>query len=59
MGRLSFITDEHLKYLDRLRESGDFGVCEASAKLVKRFEIDKKQSFEVLGYWMKTYGGRR
>jgi len=59
------ITDEHLEYLDELRESGVTNMYGAGRFLEKEFPdlIDWSNTFrtskkaqEILGYWMKSFG---
>jgi hypothetical protein len=57
--RPEYVTDEHLEYLDDLRESGATNMFGAAPYLADAFEIDKKQAREILSYWMKTFGERR
>ena len=51
------IRDEHLEYLDELRESGLTNMYGATPYLEGDFpELERKQTREILGYWMKTFG---
>jgi len=56
MKRPKFVTDEHLEYLDDLRESGETNMFGAGLYLVDEFEMDKRTAREVLSYWMSTFG---
>jgi len=56
--RLPFITDEHLRFLDSLRESGATNMFGAGPYLVEAFGVDRKTSHVILGYWMRTFGRR-
>ena len=57
--RPDFVTDEHLEYLDRLRESGKTNMFGAGPYLVRKFRMTEKRSHEVLSYWMKSFSKRR
>ena len=51
-----FVTDEHLEYLEHLRQSGATNMFGATPYLVSRFpELTQHQARQVLTYWMKTY----
>jgi hypothetical protein len=52
------VNDEHLTYLDELRESGVTNMFGAAPYLAEEFELDKRESREVLAYWMKTFSER-
>jgi hypothetical protein len=54
--RPSIVTDEHLTFLDELRESGVTNMFGAGPYLVEEFGVDRKTSHEILGYWMKSFG---
>jgi len=57
--RPDFITDEHLEFLDDLRESGAPNMFGARPYLIAEFpELQPKQAGEILSYWMKTFGDR-
>ena len=56
--RLPFIRDEHLRFLDSLRESGATNMFGAGPYLVEAFGVDPKTSRTILGYWMRTFGRR-
>lgn len=58
MERPDCLTDEHLEYLDELRESGDTNMWAAGAWLQAEFDIDKQQAGAVLRYWMDTFSER-
>jgi hypothetical protein len=50
-------TDEHLEYLDELRESGDTNMFGARPYLQSEFpDLDDHDSAAVLSYWMKSFG---
>lgn len=55
--RPAFITDDHLDFLDCLRESGATNMFGARPYLKKEFrELKDDQAAEILSYWMKTFG---
>jgi len=53
------LTDEHLEYLDNLREDGIVNMFGARPYLQVAYpELTKKQSGDILSYWMKTFSER-
>lgn len=56
MARPENVTDEHLEYLDDLRESGVTNMFGASPYLVRRFSLQDTSAGEILDYWMDTFG---
>jgi uncharacterized protein YciI len=56
MIRPNIVTNEHLEFLDHLRESGDVNMCGAASNLRDEFGLDKTESREILNYWMMTFG---
>lgn len=55
--RPEFITDEHLEFLDDLRESGATNMFGARPYVQEEFPaLSSEQSATVLSYWMKTFG---
>jgi hypothetical protein len=50
------ITDEHLTFLDDLRESGETNMYGAPAYLQQEFGMDSNEAKVVVQYWMKTFG---
>ena len=57
--RPEFCTDEHLEYLDELRESGDTNMWGAAAYLHSEFgNLTSKEAREVLFYWMDSFAMR-
>ena len=54
--RPDFVTDEILKYLDWLRESGVVNMHEASPYIAYEFGLDSEQSELALKYWITTFG---
>ena len=58
--RPAFVTQEHLGYLDGLRESGDTNMWGAGPYLQREFPtLTKSQASAVLFYWMDTFGDRQ
>lgn len=57
--RADFIKDEHLSFLDDLRDSGATNMFGARPYLVEEFnDLTNEQAKAVLSYWMKTYSDR-
>lgn len=57
--RPSFVTDEHLEYLDELRASGDTNMFGARPYLMSEFPaLGPDKAGKVLSYWMKSFGER-
>lgn len=54
--RPTIVTDEHLTFLDELRESGITNMYGAAPYLRQEFPLSKPESHEVVAYWMKTFG---
>jgi len=55
--RPNFVTDEHLEYLDDLRESGDTNMFGGKSFLLNKFpKLSNDQARDVLTYWMETFG---
>ena len=57
--RPEFVTEEHLEYLDDLRESGVTNMYGATPFIERRYpELTEKEARETLTYWMKTFSDR-
>jgi hypothetical protein len=56
MSRPDYVNDEHLKYLDDLRESGLTNMFGAVPYIKEEFGLDRKTSRQILSYWMETFG---
>lgn len=57
--RPSACTDEHLEYLDALRESGVTNMFGAAPFLQEAFDrLSRRDAREILSYWMATFGER-
>ena len=52
------VTDEHLEYLDDLRESGETKMFGARPYLMEEFGLERKEAGVILTYWMASYGER-
>lgn len=57
--RPKFVTEEHLEYLDELRESGETNMYGARPYLMDEFpKLNKKEAGQIVTYWMKTFTER-
>ena len=57
MERKEFIEDEHLEFLDDLRESGSTNMFGARPYLMDDYpELSKQEAADIVSYWMKTFG---
>ena len=56
MSRPENVTDDHLDYLDDLRESGVINMFGAGEYLEEEFSLDKEEAKEILLYWMASFG---
>jgi hypothetical protein len=54
--RPTTVTDEHLEYLDDLRESGVTNMFGAGSFLEAHFDLNRNDAREILSYWMKSFG---
>lgn len=52
------LDDEHLEFLDGLRETGVTNMFGAAPFLEQAFDIDIKTARAYLTYWMRTFGER-
>lgn len=52
------VEEEHLTYLDELRESGVTNMFGAGEYLEDEFGIDKRQARTILNYWMNSFNER-
>jgi hypothetical protein len=50
------VTDEHLDYLDDLRESGATNMFGAGSYVVDEFGVDKIEARGIVRYWMDSFG---
>lgn len=59
MNRPVFCDNEHLEYLDNLRESGVTNMYGASPYLQEDFpELTKEKARDVLLYWLSSFSER-
>ena len=56
--RPEIVEDEHLDYLDEIRESGIVNMFGARPYLMNAFEMSDDDARTILLYWMKTFGER-
>jgi hypothetical protein len=56
MSRPDFVDDDHLKFLDELRESGIVNMFGATPFIIDAFNIDRKLAELILKYWMDSFG---
>lgn len=57
--RPEHVTEEHLTYLDDLRESGKTNMYGARPHLMKDFpDLTGKEAGKVLVYWIHTFSDR-
>jgi hypothetical protein len=54
-----FVTDEHLRFLNALRESGQTNMFGAAPYIADLFEIPMQQARKILTYWMRTFTTRK
>ena len=52
------LTEEHLDFLDLLRESGETNMFGAGTYLTAEFGLDKLIARDYLSFWMDTFGER-
>ena len=54
-----FVTDEHLEYLDDLRESGETNMFGAGAYVEREFGMSRNDARAATLYWMDSFGDRQ
>lgn len=54
-----FVTNEHLEYLDDLRESGETNMFGAGPYIQAEFGLPENESRKVVSYWMETFSDRQ
>jgi len=54
--RPDYVTDEHLEYLDELRESGVTNMFGAVTYVEAEFDIVDTKARGILAYWMESFG---
>jgi hypothetical protein len=52
------VTEEHLIFLDELRESGVTNMYGAGIYIERNFAVSRQHARAILGYWMETFGER-
>jgi len=56
MTRPTFCTNDHLEFLDNLRDRGEVNMFGSLPYLEAEFNLVRPVAREILKYWMKTYG---
>jgi hypothetical protein len=57
--RPQFVKDEHLEFLDHVREAGYTNMFGAAPYLIEEFlDLNRFQAKEILMYWMKSFEER-
>ena len=57
MSRPDYINEEHLIFLDNLRESGITNMYGARSYVLDEFpDLEENVAGDILSYWMKTFG---
>ena len=56
--RPAVVDDEHLDYLDELRESGGTNMFGAGPYLQAEFGLDQETASTILVYWMRSFSER-
>ena len=60
MDRPAIVLDEHLEFLDELRESGETNMYGATPYLLREYpDLIKDEARQILSYWMKSFGDRK
>lgn len=54
--RPEFVTDEHLTFLDDLREEGTMNMYGAPRFVANEFGLSFEQASKITSYWMDTFG---
>ena len=50
------VTNEHLNYLDNLRDSGATNMFAAGGWVTGTFGVTKKEAETIVLYWMESFG---
>ncbi len=58
MEKPGIVTDEHLQFLDELRDSGVTNMYGAEGYIQDEFNIPMVEAREILEYWMESYSER-
>jgi hypothetical protein len=59
MDKPAIVEEEHLDYLDGIRESGQVNMFGAAQYIAEAFGLSKKDSRTVLMFWMETFSERQ
>ena len=59
MDKPEIVTDEHLLYLDDLRESGVTNMFGAGQYVMAEFGFERGDAAKILTYWMETFSDRQ
>ena len=54
--RPEFVKNEHLAFLDGLRDSGSINMFGATSVIEDAFDVPYTDARGILVYWMKTFG---
>ena len=53
------VEEQHLVYLDKLRDSGECNMWGAAVFVEREFSImDKERANDIVGFWMDTFDKR-
>ena len=59
MQKPEYLKDEHLSYLDELREAGTVNMFGAAPTLMTYYDyLTKEEARKILAYWMDTFSER-
>lgn len=53
-----YLTEDHLVFLDDLRESGEINMYGASAYVETEFSVSNHEAHQITLYWMQTFEER-
>lgn len=56
--RPEIVTDEHLTYLDDLRDSGDANMFSSGSYMRGRFGVNRQEAETIVLYWMESFEER-
>jgi hypothetical protein len=59
MEKPQIVTDEHLGYLDDLREIGSTNMYGAGSYIAREFGVSKQDANTILSFWMATFSERQ
>lgn len=57
--RPEIVNDDHLNYLDDLRESGVTNMFGAGAYVKEHFNVSMADANKIVGWWMQTFESRQ